>query len=79
MYEPYKNSKLLHIKILEAAYVLLIRLLFRRKKNTFEGFSWAENTARGVRFLLRFSMYLFLAQCEQVYLFLALISLFYLV
>ena len=32
-------------------------------------FSWAKNTARGVRFLLRFNMYLFLA---QVYLFLAL-------
>ena len=35
-------------------------------------FSWAKNTARGVRFLLGFSMYLFLAQCEQVYLFLVL-------
>ena len=34
--------------------------------------SWAKNTARGVRILLRFNMYLFLAQCEQVYLFLAL-------
>ena len=32
----------------------------------------AKNTARGVRFLLCFNMYLFLAQCEQVYLFLAL-------
>ena len=29
MYEPYKNSKLVPIKILEAAYLLL---LFRRKK-----------------------------------------------
>ena len=28
-----------------------------------------KNTARGLRFLLRFNMYLFLAQCEQVYLF----------
>ena len=35
-------------------------------------FSWAKNTARGVCFLLTFNMYLFLAQCEQVYLFLAL-------
>ena len=35
-------------------------------------FSWAKNTARGVRFLLGFNMYLFLAQCEQVYLFLVL-------
>ena len=32
----------------------------------FKAFSWAKNTARGVRFLLRFNMYLFLAQCEQV-------------
>ena len=35
-------------------------------------FSWAKNTARGVCFLLVFNMYLFLAQCEQLYLFLAL-------
>ena len=35
----------------------------------FIAFSWAENTARGVRFLLGFDMYLILAQCEQVYLF----------
>ena len=48
-------------------------LLFRRKKmKMFKALSWAKNTARGVRFLLRFNMYLFLAQCEQVYLFLAL-------
>ena len=31
-----------------------------------------KNTVGGVRFLLRFNMDLFLAQCEQVYLFLAL-------
>ena len=31
-----------------------------------------QTTARGVRFLFGFSMYLFLAQCEQVYLILAL-------
>ena len=37
-----------------------------------QGFSWAKNTARGVRLLLRFNMYLFLAQCKQVYLFLTL-------
>ena len=41
-------------------------------KNKNNAFSWAKNTARGVRFLLGFNMYLFLAQCEQVYLFLAL-------
>ena len=40
-------------------------------KNKNNAFSWAKNTARGVRFLLGFNMYLFLAQCEQVYLFLA--------
>ena len=38
----------------------------------FQAFSWAKNTARGVRFLLRFNMHLFLAQSEQVYLILAL-------
>ena len=32
----------------------------------------AKNTARGVRFLLRVNMYLCLAQCDQVYLFLVL-------
>ena len=37
----------------------------------FKALSWAKNTARGVRFLLRFNMYLFLAQRDQVYLFLA--------
>ena len=53
-------------------------LLFgRKKKKMFWRISWAKNTARGVRFLLRFNMYLFLAQCEQVNLFLAL-ALFYL-
>ena len=77
MYEPYKykNSKLLLIKILEAAYVLLllVLLLLRRKKKKINAFSWAKNTARGVRFLLGFiNRYLFLAQCEQVYLFSAL-------
>ena len=64
MYEPYKykNSKLLLIKILEAAYVLLllVLLLLRRKKKKINAFSWAKNTARGVRFLLGFiNRYLF--------------------
>ena len=35
-----------------------------------------QNTARGVRFLLGFNVYLFLAQFEQVYLFLVLALLF---
>ena len=30
----------------------------------FNAFSWAKNTARGMRFLLGFNMYLFLVQCE---------------
>ena len=38
----------------------------------FNAFSWAKNTARGVSFVFGFNMYLFLAQCEQVYPFLAL-------
>ena len=41
------------------------------QKKMFNAFSWAKNTARGVHFLLGFNMYLILAQCEQVYLFLA--------
>ena len=68
MYQHTKSQKLLPIKILEAAYLLL---LFRRKKKNFQAFSGAKNTARGVHFLLRFNMYLLLARCEQVYLFLA--------
>ena len=63
-YDPLNTFK--------AAYLLL--LLFRRQKKKFNAFSWAKNaknTARGVRFLLVFNMYLFLAQFEQVYLFLA--------
>ena len=64
-----KTQQLLPKKILEAAYLLL---LFRRnKKKMLEGFSWDKITAHDVRFLLRFIMYLFLAHCEQVYLFLA--------
>ena len=42
------------------------------QKKMFNAFSWAKNTARGVRFLLGFNMYLSLAQYEQVCLFLAL-------
>ena len=41
------------------------------KKQKNNAFSWAKNTARGVRFLLGFNMYMFLAQCEQLYHFLA--------
>ena len=58
LYEPYQNSKLLSIKTLEAAYLLLL-LSRRKKKMVLNAFSWAKNTARGGRFLLRFSMYLF--------------------
>ena len=67
-----KTQKLLPVKILEAAYLLLLLvlvlliLLFRRRTiKMFKAFSWAKNTARGVRFLLRFNMYLFLAQCDR--------------
>ena len=42
----------------------------RRKKAKKITLSWAKNTARGVRFLIRFNMYLIWVQCEQVYLFL---------
>ena len=47
-----------------------------QKKKMFNAFSWAKNTARGVRFLLSFNMYQFLAQCEQVCLILALALIF---
>ena len=36
----------------------------KKKKN--HGFLTAKNTACGVRFLLRFNMYLFLDQCDEV-------------
>ena len=82
MYEPYKNSKTLTylLKILEAAYLLLliVLLLFSGAKSILSTsiyikyFSWAKNTVRGVHFLLGFNIYLILAQCEQVSLFLAL-------
>ena len=64
-----------HLRAHETRHDIVCRLLLE-KKNTFEVISWAENTPRGVRFLLRFSMYLFLARCEQVYLFLELLALF---
>ena len=41
-------------------------LPFRRKKKKNHGFLTAKNTACGVRFLLRFNMYLFLDQCDEV-------------
>ena len=53
------------LKILRPSYLLLliVLLLFRRKKKKkFNSFSSAKNTARGVRFLRGFHMYLFLAQ-----------------
>ena len=59
-----KTQKVLQpMKTLEAAYSLLLILLvlvlytvllFRRKKNNYNAFSCAKNTARGVSFLLRF-------------------------
>ena len=77
MYEPYKNSKTvtthqvfwrLHVYY----YYHILYCCSGAKNNNVNAFLWAKNTARGVRFLLGFNMYLFLAQCEQVYLFLAL-------
>ena len=56
------------VNILKTAYSLL--LFTRKKKN--DWFLMAKNTpARGVCYLLRFNMYLFLAQGDQVYLFFA--------
>ena len=78
MYEPYKTRRVLRLasddpfKILGAAYLLLWLLLFRRKIFFFTLFPLAKHTAGGVRFLLGFNVYLFLAQCEQVHLFSAL-------
>ena len=46
-------------------------MLFRRKKKKCLKVPHGPKPARGVRFLLRFNMYLFLAQYEQMYLFLA--------
>ena len=72
VYDPHKNEKTcFQLKFWRPH---IVRLRFRRKKKVkcFQAFSWAKNTARGVRFMFRFNMYLFLAQCEQIYLFLAL-------
>ena len=54
------------LKIWEAAYLLIVLytvLLFRRKKNNVLRFLTGQKhrSARGVRFLLRFNKYLFLA------------------
>ena len=61
---PYKLKNCYDpLNILEAAHLLLYWcsgakiIMFRN------AFSWAKNTARGVRFLLGFNMYLILAQC----------------
>ena len=69
MYEPYKNSKLLRLTQDFGGRIFTTTSGAQKKV---DAFSWAKNTARGVRFLLGFDMYLFLAICEQVYLFLAL-------
>ena len=76
LYELYKNShKNCHpLNILEAAYLLLLLFILSKyilsKSVTLS--HGPKNTARGVRSLLGFNTYLILAQCEQVYLFLAL-------
>ena len=75
-----KTQKLLPIKILEAAYwyfVLLILLLLRRKKIKQNKDSHGPKTPLVAWFLLCFNMYLFSAQFEQVYVFLAYALLLY--
>ena len=84
MNEEYKNSKNCYdpLKTLEAAHLLILLLYCcsSAKHNVYQvpanAFSWAKNAARGVRFLLGFNMYLILAHCEQVYMFLALAPLY---
>ena len=74
MYEPYKSSKTVTHEDFGGRIFATINTttaVHAQKMKMFKVFSWAKNTARGVRFLLRFNMYLFLAQCEQVYLCLA--------
>ena len=46
-----------------------LKRMFRRKTILKFWLLMAENTVRGVRLFLRFHMYLFLAQCDQIYLF----------
>ena len=53
--------------ILVAAF--LVKRLFRRKTILKFWLLMAENTVRGVRLFLRFHMYLFFAQFDQIYLF----------
>ena len=72
MYEPYKSSKTVTHEDFGGRIFATINTttaVHAQKMKMFKAFSWAKNTARGVRFLLGFNMYLCLAQCEQVYLF----------
>ena len=74
MYEPYKSSKTVTHEDFGGRIFATINTttaVHAQKMKMFKAFSWAKNTARGVRFLLRFNMYPFLAQCQQVHLFLA--------
>ena len=68
-----KAQKLLPMKDFGGRIILFTTTTVQAQKhNNNNAFSWAKNTDRDVRFLLGFNMYLILAQCEHVYLFLAL-------
>ena len=68
-----KTQKLFPIKKIGGRIFATTTAVVQAQKNQkVDAFSWAQNTARGVRFLLDFHMSLILAQCQQVYLFLAL-------
>ena len=77
MNEPYKNSKTVttHQLFWRSHIYYCCTAVLAQKIIMFNAFSWAKNTAHGVRFVLGFNMYLILAQCEQVRLFLALAQL----
>ena len=67
-----KPAKVLKHPVLFSGTIIVGLLLFRRKKKSKQlMLSHGPKTARGERFLLGFNMYLILAQCEQLYLFLA--------
>ena len=62
-----KTQKLLPIKILEASYWYLLpgtAVQAQKNKNVLS-FLMGQKHARGVRFLLRFNMYLFLAHSKK--------------
>ena len=70
MCEPSKNSKTVtHIDFIGPVFTTAVQAQKQKKRKLSRG---PKTPVRGVRFIFRLNMYLFLVQCEQVNLFLAL-------